>query len=188
MSIKLNLLHIHRPSGEHQIANAVGVPTAQGGEGYVPGPQGPQGEPGVTPQLSIGTVTTLAPGSAATASITGTAENPRLNLGIPRGADGIAGDGQGVAVPGPQGPQGEPGTSPVLHIGTVTTLPAGSAATASLTGTNADPVLNLGIPAGDTGPRGATPVRGVDYDTAADRQAIVSAVLAALPEYHGEVV
>ena len=46
--------------------------------------------------------TTLSPGSAATASITGTAENPVLNLGIPRGADspvqtvcGVSADGTG---------------------------------------------------------------------------------------------
>ena len=43
---------------------------------------------GVTPNLTIGTVETLASGSEATASITGTVENPVLNLGIPKGADG----------------------------------------------------------------------------------------------------
>lgn len=55
------------------------------------GPQGPQGAPGqngVTPNLQIGTVETLEAGSAATASMGGTAENLLLNLGIPRGADG----------------------------------------------------------------------------------------------------
>ena len=43
---------------------------------------------GVTPNLTIGTVETLASGSEATASITGTVENPVLNLGIPKGVDG----------------------------------------------------------------------------------------------------
>lgn len=43
---------------------------------------------GTTPNLQIGTVETLASGSSATASITGTEQNPLLNLGIPRGADG----------------------------------------------------------------------------------------------------
>lgn len=43
---------------------------------------------GATPNLQIGTVETLASGSSATASITGTTENPLLNLGIPRGTDG----------------------------------------------------------------------------------------------------
>lgn len=55
--------------------------------------QGPTGDPGATPDLQIGTVETLAPGSSATASITGTPEKPLLNLGIPQGA---AGEGGGV--------------------------------------------------------------------------------------------
>lgn len=46
---------------------------------------------GVTPTFSIGTVTTLEPGQKATASITGTAENPVLNMGIPRGVQGVQG-------------------------------------------------------------------------------------------------
>ena len=46
------------------------------------------------------------------------------------------------------------GVSPVLSIGTVTTLPASSQATASLTGTDARPILNLGIPKGADGSGG----------------------------------
>ena len=42
----------------------------------------------VTPAFSIGNITTLEAGSNATATITGTAERPVLNLGIPKGADG----------------------------------------------------------------------------------------------------
>lgn len=49
-----------------------------------------QGETGVTPNLTIGTVTTLASGANATATITGTKENPILNLGLPRGEAGEA--------------------------------------------------------------------------------------------------
>lgn len=52
-----------------------------------------QGRDGATPNLQIGTVKTLGAGSEATASITGTAENPLLNLGIPRGEDGSDGGG-----------------------------------------------------------------------------------------------
>ena len=44
---------------------------------------------GDTPQLTIGTVTTLEPGEDATASITGTAEAPVLSLGIPEGEAGL---------------------------------------------------------------------------------------------------
>ena len=49
-----------------------------------------KGDPGVTPNLTIGTVTTLATGANATATITGTAEDPILNLGLPRGEAGEA--------------------------------------------------------------------------------------------------
>lgn len=49
---------------------------------------GAKGDTGATPNIGIGTVTTLNAGSDATASIAGTAENPVLNLGIPKGADG----------------------------------------------------------------------------------------------------
>ncbi len=43
---------------------------------------------GATPEISIGTVETLAAGSAATASITGSTAKPVLNLGIPKGEKG----------------------------------------------------------------------------------------------------
>ena len=48
-----------------------------------------KGDTGATPNLTIGTVETLAAGSNATATITGTAEDPVLNLGIPKGTDGM---------------------------------------------------------------------------------------------------
>lgn len=52
------------------------------------GDNGAKGDTGATPNLQIGTVTTLDSGSNATASITGTTENPLLNLGIPKGDKG----------------------------------------------------------------------------------------------------
>ena len=62
-------------------------------DGGLPNPttrniMGPEGEKGDTPNFSIGTVTTGIPGSSASASITGTPENPVLNLTIPRGDTG----------------------------------------------------------------------------------------------------
>lgn len=62
------------------------------------GPQGPQGIQGPANTLTIGTVTTLPTGQNATASITGTAPNQVLNLGIPRGLPGA--DGTAVSVAG----------------------------------------------------------------------------------------
>lgn len=71
--------------------------------------------------LTMGTVTTLPVGSSATATITGTAPNQMLNLGLPVGATGPANS---------------------LSIGTVTT---GEAA-ASITGTAPSQTLNLTLP------------------------------------------
>lgn len=48
-----------------------------------------KGDTGATPNLTIGTVETLPAGSNATATITGTAEDPVLSLGIPKGYDGV---------------------------------------------------------------------------------------------------
>lgn len=59
------------------------------------GAKGNKGDTGATPNLTIGTVETLASGENATASITGTTENPLLNLGIPRGADGSGSSSSG---------------------------------------------------------------------------------------------
>lgn len=59
---------------------------------------------------------------------------------------------------GPTGPAGADGldaTAPSITIGTVTTGAPGTDATATITGTAPDFVLNLTIPAGATGPAGA---------------------------------
>lgn len=61
------------------------------GEKGKDGERGPAGADGKTPQLKIGTVTT---GSTASASITGTAEEPQLNLVLPEGTGGSTGVGQ----------------------------------------------------------------------------------------------
>ncbi len=207
------------------------------------GAWGNTGSTGATPEFSMGTVETLAAGSDATASITGTAAKPVLNLGIPKGNTGSDGysislstpsclfDGSLIAGGHTQGcyiyvyaykgatqipvtigavkenglssglyngmtaaalnngtvnarvyvsissgfdrdtgllgipltvdgksftryfsyaiaKEGATGATPELSIGTVETLAAGSDATASITGTAAKPVLNLGIPEG----------------------------------------
>lgn len=92
-----------------------------------PGPQGPQGETG--PQGEQGP------------------QGPQGEKGDtgPTGADGQ---------PGADGAPGPIGATPNIQIGTVETLPAGSPATASMGGTPKNPLLNLGIPKGQTGDAG----------------------------------
>ena len=52
--------------------------------------KGATGATGATPNISAN-ATTLPAGSSATVSVTGTTENPVLNFGIPKGADGEGG-------------------------------------------------------------------------------------------------
>lgn len=69
------------------IGNVRGPQGDQGIQGPA-GPTGPTGATGATPAFSIGTVTTGEPGTNALVSISGTAENPVLNITIPRGMPG----------------------------------------------------------------------------------------------------
>ena len=89
------------PRGDKGDKGDTGSPGAKGekgdkGEQGSPGAKGDKGDTGATPNLSIGTVTTLEAGQNATASMGGTAENPVLSLGIPRGAKGEPGEGGGA--------------------------------------------------------------------------------------------
>lgn len=120
---------------------------------------GEDGKDGVTPNLSIGTVTTLSAGSNATASITGTKENPILNLGIPKGADGSGGSGG-------SGTDGEDGGYYVPSVNSSGVL----SWTPSKSGMPSVQSSNI------KGADGKTPVRGTDYWTAADIAQIKSYV------------
>lgn len=62
------------------------------------GAQGPTGPAGSNNTLSIGTVTTLAAGASATATITGSSPSQVLNLGIPQGTPGGGGGGSSYLV------------------------------------------------------------------------------------------
>lgn len=73
-----------------------GVPGKDGKDG-APGPQGTQGNPGAAATIRIGTVSTGAPGSAATVTNAGTENAAVFNFSIPRGEKGD------------RGPQGLPG-------------------------------------------------------------------------------
>lgn len=66
--------------------------------------KGEKGDPGQAATVSVGTTTTLNPGSSATVTNSGTTSAAVFNFGIPRGADGTDGtDGEdGISVTGVQ--------------------------------------------------------------------------------------
>ena len=77
------------PQGDTGPVGPMGPQGPQGIQGEI-GPTGPTGADAETPTLTIGTVTTGAPGTDATASITVTSPNFILNLTIPQGPTGPA--------------------------------------------------------------------------------------------------
>ena len=140
------------------------------------GAPGQDGSDGAAATIQIGEVVTGAAGTNAIVENTGTENAAVLKFTIPRGATGTPGaDGKdGVTftpsvdttgdlswsndggLPNPEtvnlrGAQGEAAT---VQVGQVTTLPAGSQATVTNSGTNQAAVLNFGIPTGATGADG----------------------------------
>lgn len=103
----------------------------------VPGPQGPA-------TITVGTTTTGEPGTNASVTNSGTAENVVLDFVIPRGEQGLQGE------TGAQGEAGVDGQTPTLAIGTVTTGQPGAPAEATITGTAPNYILNLTLPVADT--------------------------------------
>lgn len=77
-TVKLDSYSIAAPSGQTKNLTEVAQVSPGGGAPITVGP------PNV---LAIGTVTTTAPGTSATASLTGTSPSQVLNLSIPRGTD-----------------------------------------------------------------------------------------------------
>lgn len=116
--------------------------------------------------IKLGTVTTGAPGSSVI--IRQRLENGQnlLDFTIPRGGKGDKGDkgDQGERGPqgiqGIQGPQGKTGQTgpvgpaPTLRVGSVTKVAPGGTPTASVTGSNGNYAINLGIPEGQQGDKG----------------------------------
>jgi hypothetical protein len=120
--------------------------------------------------LTVGTVTTGAPGSDADADIGGVSPSQTLDLVIPRGDVGPKGDKGDTGDVGPKGDKGDkgdtgdvgpkgdtgddstvPGPPNVLTVGTITTGAAGTSADATVTGASPSQTLNLTIPKGDPG-------------------------------------
>lgn len=81
--------------------------TPRDGIDGVNGVDGINGIDGITPALSIGTV---VEGDAASATLTGTTEQPVINLVLPRGPQGDVGPRGIQGIQGPQGLPGEAGT------------------------------------------------------------------------------
>lgn len=122
------------PGGSEPTVSVSGTPEAPVISLGIPaGQKGDPGEPGQTPNITIGTVETLAAGSSVTASITGNTPNLVLNLGIPKGQ------------------QGDPGEAATVTVGTTTTGAPGSQASVANSGTANAAVLNFTIPAGEAG-------------------------------------
>lgn len=112
----------------------------QGADGK-DGTNGTDGADGHTPVITAsksGKVTTIKVDGEAVATVND-------------GADGTNGTDGAPGKDGADGAPGKDGVTPDIKIGTVTTLPAGSEATASMGGTAAQPTLNLGIPKGANG-------------------------------------
>ena len=90
---------------------------------------GIKGADGISPTLTIGTVSTLPSSSDATITNTGTSTNQIINYGIPRGERGYV------------------GLTPILSIGTVVNLPQGSTSYVNFdaTSTDTNKILNFGL-------------------------------------------
>lgn len=132
---------------------------------------------GLAGTIKVGNV---SKGDEASVVNTGTPQNAVLDFVLPKGDTGPQGP-QGVqgvqgirGAQGPQGPQGPTGSTPNISIGTVETLPAGSDATASITGETPDLVLNLGIPKGESSSSGGGTT---DYNNLQNKPSINGIVL-----------
>ena len=120
------------PQGEQGPAGPQGPQGEQGPAG----PQGPQGEPGAdgaAATVSVGTVTTGAPGTNASVTNSGTPENAVLDFTIPQGEPGTS------------------GTAATVSVGTVTTGAPGTNAAVTNSGTPESAVFDFTIPQGEPG-------------------------------------
>jgi hypothetical protein len=102
------------PRGDTGATGPTG-PTGPAGTNGSPGPTGPIGPTGATgpagsaATITVGTTTTLAAGSSATVSNSGTSSAAVFNFGIPTGPTGPTGPVGPTGSPGPTGPTGATG-------------------------------------------------------------------------------
>lgn len=81
-------LTLNWTNGDHYTTPSIRGEQGRQGETGPTGPTGPTGSTGATPNISIGTVTDVPHGTPSSATMTGTAENPVLNLNLQSGASG----------------------------------------------------------------------------------------------------
>lgn len=113
------------------------------------GTNGTNGANGSAATVSVGTVTTLAPGASATVTNAGSSNSAVFNFGIPAGAAGSNGS---------NGATGSPGAAATVAVGSVSALPAGSTPTVTNVGSSSAAVLNFGLTVGNAGADGAAGV------------------------------
>lgn len=139
--------------------------------------RGPKGDPGDTSEI---TVTDITGGHRLTITV---GEEEPIVFDVMDGEDGVSPavtvtnitGGHRVTITDKNHPSGQSfdvmngtdGTTPAFSIGTVTTGAAGSSASATITGTDAAPVLNLTIPQGLKGDAGNGDMIADDFSTSA---------------------
>lgn len=112
------------------------------------GTGGLKGEKGDAATITVGSTTTGEPGTQASVVNSGTSTDAVLDFTIPKGSKGDKGD------------KGDTGTAATVSAGTTTTLPAGSSASVTNSGTSSAAIFDFSIPKGDKGDKGDTGATG----------------------------
>ena len=166
------------PAGSDATVTNTGTPSAAVFNFGIPkGDKGDTGSTGQAATIAAGTTTTLSPGSSATVTNSGTSSAAVFDFGIPQGdkgdtgapgADGFSpiatvskvGDTATITITDENGTttasvsDGADGQAATITAGTTTTLPAGSSATVTNSGTSSAAIFDFGIPKGDKGDTG----------------------------------
>lgn len=148
------------------------------------GADGSGGSGGTAVSFVNGNVTKLAAGSQPTAAIRKIDDvTYAIDLGLPEGAAGAPGTPGLQGAPGDAGPRGDPGqtgqtgATPTLQAGNVTALAAGAPPTIALRSLGANAyAVDIGIPAGATGAKGADGAPGVGVPAGGTAGQILSKV------------
>jgi len=170
-------------AGTNASVTAVGTTSAQifnfdipRGNTGAAGPTGAQGDPGpagASATITVGSTTTTAAGTSASVTSSGPSSARILDFSIPRGDTGAAG------APGDQGNPGAPGAAATLDVGITATLPSGSSATVTQSGTSSARIFSFGIPTGPQGIQGIQGIQGTAGNTGATPVIAIGSVTAA---------